>query len=388
MRNSLILMSLALVGLLSLATTEAGDQRARLAADFQAGEPALQSMSALAFAPEGVLLVGDSKSGAVFAIETGDTTAPAEDATIRITNVEEEIAGLLGTTAAEIMIHDMAVNPISQNVYLAVSRGRGSWESSWYLPNDIADAQLLLRVDTGGAISEVDLSSLRHASAPISNPIDTDKKHQWKENASLRADAITDLAYNNGTIYVAGLSNEEFASTMWRIPFPFTDEATTTTLEIFHGAHGEYETHAPIRTFVPYELEGQEHILAAYLCTPFVTFKTADLADGEHVKGRTLGEFGSGNYPLDMVVYEKAGEERLLIANSNLPLMIIKPDDISGWKDEITAEPEGYVAGLPYEVRSGAGIQQLDRLNASNLIALQRLPGGTLALVSVDSRQF
>ena len=119
-----------------------------------------------------------------------------------------------------------------------------------------------------------------------------------------------------------------------------------------------------------------------------MTFKTADLADGEHVKGRTLGEFGSGNYPLDMVVYENAGEERLLIANSNLPLMIVKPDDIAGWKDEITVEPEDYVAGLPYEVRSGAGIQQLDRLNASNLIALQRLPGGTLALVSIDSRQF
>lgn len=388
MRKSLMLLTLILIGLLTLATTEASDRGVRAAADFQSGKPALQSMSALAFGPDGILFVGDSKAGAVFAIETGDTEASAEDANIRILDVEKVIADMLGTTASEIMIHDLAVNPISQSVYLAVSRGRGKWQSSWYLPNDLADAQILLRVAASGEITEVDLGSVRYASAELANPVAPGTKHRWKEGADLRTDAITDLAFRNGTLYVAGLSNEEFSSTMWRIPFPFAGGASATTLEIFHGAHGEYETHAPIRTFVPYELQGQEHILAAYLCTPFVTFKTADLQDGAHVKGRTLGEFGSGNYPLDMVVYQKNGEERLLIANSNLPLMIVKPTDIAAWEEEITEEPETYAAGLPYEVRSGAGIQQLDRLNASALIGLQRLPGGTLALVSVPAERF
>ena len=48
------------------------------------------------------------------------------------------------------------------------------------------------------------------------------------------------------------------------------------------------------------------------------TFPMDDLKDGGHVKGRTIGELGSGNYPLDMVVYQKNGRDRLLIANSNL----------------------------------------------------------------------
>jgi hypothetical protein len=196
------------------------------------------------------------------------------------------------------------------------------------------------------------------------------------------------MSYSNGTLYVAGLSNEEFASTMWRVPYPFQDGTTATTLEIFHGAHGAYETHAPIRAFVPYALEGQEHLLAAYLCTPLVTFPTADLKDGEHVKGRTVAEFGSGNYPLDMIVYQKNGKDRLLIANSNLPFMIVDPENVEKFEGSITEEVEGYVSGVPYEIRSGTGIQQIDNLNAEYVVALQRLPGGTLDLVSLEIRRF
>jgi hypothetical protein len=74
-----------------------------------------------------------------------------------------------------------------------------------------------------------------------------------------------------------------------------------------------------VRTFVPYSLKGRAHLLAAYLCTPLVTIAVDDLKDKAHVRGRTVGEFGSGNYPLDMVVYKKDGKEKLLIANSNCP---------------------------------------------------------------------
>ncbi|MEO1367463.1 MAG: hypothetical protein AAFX50_09820, partial [Acidobacteriota bacterium] len=186
---------------------------------------------------------------------------------------------------------------------------------------------------------------------------------------------------------VAGLSNEEFASTLWQLDWPF-ETAAKTTVEIYHGAHGEWETHAPIRAFVPYRFGDEQHLLAAYLCTPLVTFETAGLADGAHVKGRTVAEFGSGNYPLDMIVYKKGEDERLLIANSNLPLMIVDPDDIASFEGEITTEVEGYVAGVPYEIRSGAGVQQLDLLDEQRIVALQRLPGGTLDLVTLSTRRF
>ena len=41
---------------------------------------------------------------------------------------------------------------------------------------------------------------------------------------------------------------------------------------------------APIREFVPYQLKDKAYLLAAYLCTPFVTFPVDDLEDGKHLK--------------------------------------------------------------------------------------------------------
>ncbi len=286
------------------------------------------------------------------------------------------------------MIHDMAVNPVTQNTYFAVSRGRGEWSSRWLLPNDVAEATVLLQLTPDGKLDEASLKSVSHTAVALPNPVDASKKHRWKDGISLRADTITDIALSGGILYVAGLSNEEFASTLWQIPYPFKSDVKATTLEVYHGAHGEYETHAPIRTFVPYSLGDEDHLLAAYLCTPFVTFKADDLADGKHVKGRTVAEFGSGNYPLDMIVYQKNGEDRLLIANSNLPFMIVDPDDVAGFEGEIDTEVEGYVAGVSYEVRSGTGIQQMDLLNGDFVLALQRLPGGTMDLVSIPVRRF
>ena len=352
------------------------------------GKPNVRSMSALAFGPEGVLFVGDSRGGQVVAIDTGDRTPRGSDDRIGLRAIEQKVAAMLGTHSSGIMIHDMAVNPISQNIYLAVSRGRGEWDSRWILPNDIADASLLLKVTPAGEIDSVALDDVRYATSALPNPVDATKNHRWKRGVELRVDAITDLAFHNGTLYVAGLSNEEFASTMWRVPYPFQGKTSATTLEIFHGAHGEYETHAPIRTFLPYRMADRDHLLAAYLCTPLVTFEVDSLTDGQHVKGRTVAEFGSGNYPLDMVLYQKNGEDRLLIANSNLPLMIVDPDDVANFKGAMTEKPEGYTGGVTYEIRSGAGIQQLDKLNDKNLVALQRLPGGTMDLISLPVERY
>jgi hypothetical protein len=348
----------------------------------------IRSMGALAFGPEGVLFLGDGKGGAVFAVALDDKTPNGASGELNVPNLEGKIAAFLGTKKDDVMIHDMAVNPISQNVYLAVSRGRSAWDQEWLLPNDVADANLLVRIDPKGTLSEVPLKGLRIERAALPNPVSPEKKHPWKKGIALRTDTITDLYYSAGTLYVAGLSNEEFAATLWRIPYPFRGEAATTTLENYHGAHGEYETEAPIRTFVPYALGGKEHILAAYLCTPLVTFPLADLKDGEHVKGRTIGEFGSGNYPLDMIVYKKDGREKLLIANSDLPFLIVDPKDIESYQGEIAAPTSTYVAGVRYEPRSGVGVQQMDLLNPETIVTLRRHPGGNLDLVSVPVKWF
>ena len=57
-----------------------------------------------------------------------------------------------------------------------------------------------------------------------------------------------------------------------------------TTVEIFHGAHGKFETQATIRTFVPFEVKGETNVLAAYTRTPLVKFPLNDLKAGEKVK--------------------------------------------------------------------------------------------------------
>jgi hypothetical protein len=182
------------------------------------------------------------------------------------------------------------------------------------------------------------------------------------------------------TLFVAGLSNEEFASTLWRVPLPFAPGASATTLEIYHGAHGAYETHAPIRTFVPYVLDGEEHILAAFLCTPLSLFKVEDLKDKAHLKGRTIAELGAGNYPLDMVVVKGEQGDRLFVANSNLPLIIVDTRDIASFEGAITERPASYTAGVEHIARSPAGIQQLDVLGDRYLLTLQRGASGSLDL--------
>ena len=65
------------------------------------------------------------------------------------------------------------------------------------------------------------------------------------------------MAFIDGRLYVAGLSNEEFASKLRSMPYPFASVDHGTSVEIFHGTHGQFETRSPVYTFVPYSR--QEH---------------------------------------------------------------------------------------------------------------------------------
>src|SRR6185295_4412686 len=87
------------------------------------GKPEFKSMGPLAFGPEGILLVADTKGAAITAIATGDTASTKEAKPLKVEGFNQKVAALLGTKADDILIKDMSVNPISKNVYLAVSRG-------------------------------------------------------------------------------------------------------------------------------------------------------------------------------------------------------------------------------------------------------------------------
>ena len=325
------------------------------------GKPDLKSIGPLAFGPEGVLFIGDPQGAAIVAIDTGDRTA-GETGAVKVEGIDGKVASLLGIDTKQIRINGLAVNPASGLVYLSVTRGQG------------ADAvPVLLRVDRKGKIDEVPLGDVKFARAALPNA-----------STKQRQEAITGLAYVNGKVIVAGLSNEDFASRLRVIPFPFSESDKGTGVEIFHGSHGRQETASPIRTFVPYEIKGEENLLAAYTCTPLVKIPVAELKPGEKVKGTTVAELGKGNRPLDMIVYQKDGKDYLLLANSNRGVMKIPTEGIDKVNPITQPVRDTVTAGQPYDtVASLKGVEHLAKLDKDNAVILVRAAGGALNLETV-----
>jgi hypothetical protein len=316
-----------------------------LTSNLKRGTPDLKSATALAFAPEGILLVGDSQGAAVFAIATGDQKPTTASGALKVEGIDEKIGAMLGTNAKGITITDLAVNPASGNAYLSVQRG---------------SSPVLMRVERSGMISEFPLKDVPFAKVTLPNP---------------GKQSITKVAFVKGSVIVAGLSNEEWASNLRSIPFPFTEADKGASVQIFHGSHGRFETNSPVRTFVPYDINGEPYILAAYTCTPLVKIPLAQLKPGERVKGTTVAELGNRNVPLDMIVYQKDGKNYVLMANNSRGVMKITTeniDKISGITERVSDK-----AGLTYEtLASLQGVQQLDRLDKDHALLLVQTPAG------------
>src|SRR5262249_11028678 len=155
----------------------------------------------LCFGPEGILFIGDPKAGCIYAVDTADRSAGSDRGPISLQKIDEKLASAVGATAKDILISDMAVNPQSGKVYFSVARGRGPTAGA-----------AVLRTDRTGQVSELPLKNVRCAKAALPNPA---------QNERQRGLAITCLGFANNKLIVAGLSNEEFASTLRFIPFPF-----------------------------------------------------------------------------------------------------------------------------------------------------------------------
>ena len=199
-----------------------------------------------------------------------------------------------------------------------------------------------------------------------------------------RQEAITQMAYTKGTLYVAGLSNEEFASKLRTIPFPFVAADKGTSIEIYHGSHGKIETASPIRTFTPYEVKGEANILAAYTCTPLVRIPVSQLKAGEKVKGMTIAELGNHNVPLDMIVYTKGGKEYVLMANSAHGVIKLPADGIaSAMPIKEARVPDK--SGVGYEkITALKDVVQLDTFDKEHAIVLIQPKGGSMTLETVE----
>ena len=207
---------------------------------------------------------------------------------------------------------------------------------------------------------------------------------------SLRESVISDLNFADGSVMVSGLSNQEFSSAFRKIPFPFTDKQDQASLEIYHAAHGRYETNAPIRTFTTAELNGKKYLVASYTCTPLVLFPLDELKPGKHVKGRTVAEFGAGNSPIDMITIKKGDDTYLVMANSNRPVMRVKYKNIETYEGSLT-EPikESFAtAGVNFVTMPVVNVLQMDKLDETQVLVLQRKSNGDLDLWTLGDRWF
>jgi len=334
----------------------------------QGSGQALRSIGPLSFAPDGTLFAADTQSAAIYAIDLGAHATSGTPGAKNVPAIDQKIAAMLGTEAREIQVTDLAVHPKTRNAYLSVMRGQG------------ADGKpALLRVDGAGTLEIVKIDDLKYSRAQLPNaPAATSDGRR-----NPRADSITDMAFVDGKLLVAGLSNEEFSSKLRVVPYPFATVDNGTSVEIFHGNHGALETRSPVYTFVPYKIDNTPYLIAGYLCTPLVKFSVASLKPGAKVTGTTIAELGNRNRPLDMIVYKKGGQDYLLMANNSRGVMKISTASFAAAQG-ITAPVKTETSGVGFEpVTSMKGIEQLDLLDDTHSIVLARSDAGMLNLEAV-----
>lgn len=368
MKTFFTLLSLFLFVGIGFAFT--GTPNSTLTEDFVVGDPEVKSVNALTFGPEGILFIGDSDQAAIIAVDTKDNKAMEAPESVDLKNVDQQIAALVGTTPDDIVIQDMAVNPISKKIYLAVHRQDG-------LP--------MLITTNGTKLDHFPLDKVSYSKAVLKKAVGEDAKD--RRGRSLRQWAISDLAFQGDQVMVSGLANEEFSSAFHAIPFPFKDKQELSTLEIYHAAHGRYETYAPIKTFMPYEMAGKKYLIASYTCTPLVIFPMDELKPGKHTKGKTVAELGNRNTPLDIVSFKKDGKDYILLANSSRSLMRIDPSQIASYEDYLTEPVEGNsaTAGVEFVALPYVHVLQMDKVDDDKIVMLQRTANGELNLHMQDA---
>lgn len=368
MKKIYFFFALVMAGVIILAST---NKHAGVRDGFVNGTPEIKSISALTFGPDGILFIGDSKSASVFAIDTKDTEKVEKSAPVDVKKFDQKVAAALGTEVQNITVRDLAVNPLSKKVYCAVQLSDGT--------------PALLKVE-GDKISAVSLKDVSYSSVELTNAPAIDAKD--RQGRDLRVSSISDMGFYDGKVMVTGLSNQEFSSTFRIIPFPFTKQQDWSSLEIYHAAHKQYETFAPIRTFTVTEINGKKYIIASYTCTPLVLFPMEDLKPGTHVKGRTVAEMGSGNSPVDMITMRKGGESYLLMANSSRPVFKVKYKNIEEFQGSLTTpvEESFATAGVNFISLPVVNVLQLDKLDDTQFILLQRKSNGDLDLWTAGER--
>lgn len=266
----------------------------------------LRSAGVLTFGPNNVLFVGDITGGKIHAFALRDKDLASQKDVIsgnfhnfeghdHVQGLDQKLAALLGTTIDKIVINDMAVHQPSEQIFVSVERGRGT------------DAIPAIVKVNHGQLEVLELEKIPHSEVSIPNEPDPKAMLEFEPQQVF---AITDVKYYNGEVFVTGITNQRFASTLHRIPYPFNSKMATCTVEIWHPVHGQFETRAPIIRKVIHELNGEPYLFGVYGCTPLVRFPLSALKDGAHVRGDVIGELGYGANPVDMLTFTSPADSK------------------------------------------------------------------------------
>ncbi|MEM1428978.1 MAG: hypothetical protein AAGG09_05940 [Pseudomonadota bacterium] len=301
-----------------------------------AAAEAPQYASVLEFGLDDTLFVADSAAGTVFAYDLPDVGgAPVEDAAYNLLDVDGAVEAALGADPRTVIYSDLAVHPVTRDAYVSVTYRVGESERS-----------AVVSLDRDGSASVLDIQALTPSTFSLQDVADSNVSF-WRDIPAPTL-TVTDLDYVDGELFVSGLSTGEFASTLRRVPFPFGEAASSTSIEMYHAAHGQNETRAPIRAMTVVDLGGSPTVVAAYTCTPLVTLPVSDLQDGTHVTGKTIAELGYGNTPLEVIAFsapDLAGNvgSYVLVVNREMDADLIAMDALT----EAAASP-GLSAPIPY----------------------------------------
>jgi len=335
----------------------------------------IRSISRLAAGPGNVLFVADWKTARVHAITLPEAAQKPPGTTFNILDLESLLSKQVG--GARITVEDMVARPGTAEIYVAVSYGA-------------AKTPALFVVTSDQKARRIDLKAARSTSIALRDAPTTDYEF-WRDMPE-RSFTVTDMKWRDGELFIAGLSNQEFASTLRRVKYPFDAQQSITSVEIYHTGHNLIETRAPIRAMSFAAWGGKTYLVAAYTCTPLVIIPLDDLKDGAHIRGKTIAELGYGNTPADMISYTQAGQGRtesfLMLVNFERGASVIPVAQVeaaSAGPGINQAVPFGQVTGLDATAAPLAGALRLDNLDEKSFIVVRRqLERDALQLVTIS----
>lgn len=329
------------------------------------GNPKIAAIEAIAFGPDGLLLIGGGAR--VVSVETGDTT-PTKWSKTEIPNIDQVLAGKLGLSAKDIEVRKLAVNPASGKAYVALQSLK-------------TKANVILTIDGAGNVAEFALDDVKYRSYALAAP-------------KVSITKVTDITWAGGKIVAATQATDKFGSRVFTINPAAKDGAPTQiSTKTFHVGHNQWETQAPLRVLMPLFEKGKNSVVGSFTCTPVVRYNLDDAKDDDQIVGNSVLELGTGNTPRSMFAYERDGKKFILVSvgrNNKKPAFGFPS---AYWVARVDAELLNETTNIndkaPWRIggknlvgdrvevaKEYFGVQQMDRLDDTRALAIIETKGG------------